>query len=144
VINALDRPYSHVGVVVADLDAALALLGPALGLTWAATRVVDVGGAELRLSYSQQGPPYLELLEVAGDFPLARPGLHHVGYWSYDLPQDRGRLVRAGMRVVLDGTCFGRSFVYLDAGGQLMIELTDVSRRDALVSWIAGDNESEC
>jgi catechol 2,3-dioxygenase-like lactoylglutathione lyase family enzyme len=141
--HLLDGPYSHVGVVVADLDASIASLGPALGLTWASIRVVDAGIADLRLSYSQQGPPYVELLEVSGRFPAAEPGLHHIGYWSNDLQQHRDRLVRAGMRVALDGTLFGRSFVYLDAGDRVLIELTDASRRDALLEWIAGGDPPE-
>jgi catechol 2,3-dioxygenase-like lactoylglutathione lyase family enzyme len=141
VTELLDGPYSHVALVVADLDAAIASLGPALGLTWASIRVVDVGVAELRLSYSQQGPPYLELLEASGRFPTAEPGLHHIGYWSNDLAENRDTLVRAGMRVVLDGMLFGRSFVYLDAGDRLLIELTDAKRRPAILRWISGADE---
>jgi hypothetical protein len=61
----------HVGLTVADLDAAMSQYAEAFGFTWRSvhesTMDVLVEGrarrAQLAVTYSVQGPPYLELIQ---------------------------------------------------------------------------------
>lgn len=87
----------HTGIRVADLDVAMAELGPTLGATWAVVRDIPEmplwtpdgpTTAALRFTYSCVGPQHIELLEGspgsiwhAGD----HPGVHHVGVWVDDV-----------------------------------------------------------
>ncbi|HEX4518322.1 MAG TPA: VOC family protein [Gaiellaceae bacterium] len=138
----IESIHSHVCLAVSDLERAQVDLGASLGLTWAAVRMVDTGAGEIRLTYSRQGPPFLELVEGAPG-SLWDPGVstppHHTGYWSDDVEADSARLRAEGMEVVLDGTAHGRRFVYLRSRHGLTIELTDVQRRPAILAWIAGE-----
>ena len=90
--------YFHTGIVVHDFDAAQVELGDALGVTWAAGGEMEVpvvladGGARtiaFRYAYSEQGPPYLEL--VRGTDTLWTPSgagqAHHLGYWASRRPR---------------------------------------------------------
>ena len=98
----------HTGIRVADLDKAMAELGPSLGVRWAQPREGEQpvwtpeGGAQqipLRFTYSVEGPQHLELLEGApGSIWEAdgSPGVHHVGVWVDDIVEETGRLLDAG------------------------------------------------
>ena len=55
--------YFHVGLVVADIEAAMAQLGPALGLTFNEPHTSVYGGETIHVAYARQGPPYYELVE---------------------------------------------------------------------------------
>lgn len=84
----------HVGIVVADLESAMAELSSLLGLTFNEPRTVyfnrledpDPREADIRVVFSKEGPPHYELMQggpgtVYENFPL---GLHHVGVWQRD------------------------------------------------------------
>lgn len=94
----------HVGLVVADLDAAVAQYA-ALGFT---------GGERFHLVDQQvnvvtfnAGPGYVELIQPTDDEgPIARfmakrgPGMHHVAYGVVDLVTTLTTLAAAGVRLI--------------------------------------------
>ncbi|HZV10022.1 MAG TPA: VOC family protein, partial [Novosphingobium sp.] len=94
---ALADIYHH-GLLVADLAATMAALGPALGVEWAPVRSFSpmpmwlADGTEavahLKVAYSRQGPIHLELIEARpGDAygALRAENQAHLGVWVEDL-----------------------------------------------------------
>lgn len=98
-LHALDaRPLDHVGIAVADLEAAAAAYAT---LGWhAAEGDEEVAAQGVRVRMLRGGPgPGLELLAPVGaDGPVARflerrgPGLHHLAYAVADLDAEMTRL----------------------------------------------------
>ncbi len=98
----------HVGVLVTDLEAAKAHFAQVLGLTFGETRAIPLQGVEdegrvvdieLRVVYSVEGPPFLELIEARDDGTWGRhlgEGLHHIGVWQDDLEDRVAELLAAG------------------------------------------------
>lgn len=83
----------HVGVLVGDLEGAISRFSARLGLTFETPRAIDVvveeGGSgrprTVRVAYSIEGPPFVELIESQPDGLWGRhhgEGLHHVGGWD--------------------------------------------------------------
>ena len=102
----------HTGIRVPDLDAAMAELGPSLGVTWAEERANPaqvvwtpedgLREVSLRFTYSCEGPQHVELLEgEPGSVWDGRddPGVHHVGIWVDDVTAETERCLAAGWRV---------------------------------------------
>ena len=141
----------HFGIVVPDLDGAMDELSSQLGLTWAPVRhgerTVRHHGrlvtTDLRLTYSMEGPPHLELIGEARGTPWEPTGggIHHAGFWVPDL-RDTGRLLaRAGMTPEAtydaeDGDLLGFAY-FTDANG-CRVEILDDSRRQSFDEWLAG------
>ena len=100
----------HVGILVPDLDEAVARFTEVLGLSFKEPAVAHVDRFEqgssvealdLRISWSIQGPPYLELLESqdnSGLYGHPHEGLHHVGLWEPDPEALIDRLRNLGAR----------------------------------------------
>jgi Glyoxalase/Bleomycin resistance protein/Dioxygenase superfamily len=97
----------HVGVLVKDLDETVSRFSDLLQLSFEPPRtmevVVDEGaGARartIRVSYSLEGPPCLELIECQDDGLWGYQhgvGLHHVGAWDGYLPQRLRNLAQVG------------------------------------------------
>lgn len=102
----LAQPFFHVGVLVADLDAAMADFTRTLGIAFRPVSLLvwdrveldmrdgypEAGDVqELRLVYSVAGPPYLELIEMTGNGVWGTQhaeGLHHIGLDSSDVVSD--------------------------------------------------------
>jgi hypothetical protein len=128
--------FWQVGVVVGDLEAAMDEMGRALGLTWGEVKVRDELGPPLRVVFSDQGPPYFELIE-------GPPGSHwdgsagsrldHLAYWTDDLADERERLESEGLPVVVDGEAHGLPVNYheLRQSG-FRIEMFDGSYREKM------------
>lgn len=143
----------HVGVRVADLDAAMAELGAGLGLTWAAPAELDqsvwtprhgVGSARLRFTYSVEGPQHVELVEgQAGSLWDGRttPGVHHSGVWVDDIPAEVARLGGLGWSLVASHLPpeehFG-GFAYLAPPTGMVVELVSSSIRPLFERWWTG------
>lgn len=149
-------PYArcyHQGVRVPDLDAAMAELGPALGVTWCtpqereqAVWLPDVGATTLplRFTYSAGEAQHIELLEGP---PASiwdgreQPGLHHVGVWSDDVAGETERLVEQGWTLRLaqvapeDG--YG-VFTYVEPPSGLLVELVWSAVEPMFARWFAG------
>jgi len=143
----------HQGIRVPDLDAAMAELGPALGLTWCAPqagkqRVWLPGQAEatlpLRFTYSAEGPQHVELLEgPAGSIWDGRehPGLHHVGLWCDDVAGETERLLGLGWTLQLaqrpPEAGYG-VFTYVQPPSGLLVELVSSAIEPMFSRWFAG------
>jgi len=95
----------HVGVAVADLDAAVALHEHAYGLALAHREVVAEQGVEAALL--DVGHSHVELLSplgpdsAVGRFLASRgPGLHHVAYRVADIEAALGALRERGLQLI--------------------------------------------
>jgi hypothetical protein len=140
----------HIGLAVPDVRAAMEQYSAAFGFSWAqihesAPEVIIDGErrrAEITVTYSLQGPPYLELVQERRGSIWGADGfaLSHVGFWAEDL--------RAGMRALDESGLVARvhdigpdgqaaRFSYHPSGGGLWIELVHTSFKSELSGWIA-------
>ena len=143
----------HTGIRVPDLEAAMAEIGAALGVTWADVRETEQGlwtpedgerTIPLRYTYSREGPQHVELLEGAPGTVWdgrSRPGAHHVGVWVDDVAAETERLRRLGWSVVAgqrspeDG--YG-VFTYVQPPSGLIVEPVDRRVLPHFEAWWAG------
>ena len=95
----------HIGIAVADVEAALAFYRDALGLEVALSE--EVASQHVRAHFIGVGGAALELLEATSDTsPIARfvarrgPGLHHVTLRVDDLAAALARLKARGARLI--------------------------------------------
>ena len=129
-----DRPrIAHVGIAVADLDAALAFYRDVLGLEPHPTEAAD-GAAIASLPF---GESEIELLApLTPDGPVARflerrgPGIHHVCYRVPDLDRALDACRRAGYRLIDEVPRTGAggrrvAFVHPKATAGILLELTE-------------------
>ena len=132
----LDLALHHVGVVVADLDAALARYAD-LGFDGGDRFAVPeqrVVAATFRI-----GPGYLELIQPTDpEGPIARfmakrgEGLHHVAYRVPDLVAALRRLTAAGVRLIDEAPRQGAhgwriAFVHPESCAGVLTELVEVA-----------------
>lgn len=143
----------HVGIRVPDLDAAMAELGPSLGVTWCRVQERDQrlwtpeGGAvttPLRFTYSAEGPVHLELLQgEAGTIwdAGAGAGLHHSGVWSEDVGAETDAMLDAGWSLVgaqlPPEDRFG-AMTYVQAPSGFILELVSTVVQPMFERWWAG------
>ena len=139
----------HVGLVVPDVEQAAADYSDQLGLRFASLRptVLDVWvdgvrrPADLLVTYSMDGPPYLELIEErsGGVWAADALGLSHIGFWAPDVAAAAEKVAAGGWPLrVRDGDEAGpRRFTYHPAPGGLWVELVAPSFADTLATWIA-------
>ncbi|GLY65425.1 VOC family protein [Amycolatopsis taiwanensis] len=140
----------HVGIVVPDLQAAVADTRRRLGLD---LRVFPAGVYRCRIhgryaepvtqvALSVEGPPHLELLAaVSGnDVWVPVPGVHHLGFVVDDLPAAARRLAQAGSPLVMGGLGEGRfpagATYHRDPLGHL-VELLDERTADRFARSLA-------
>ena len=141
----------HIGLIVPDLHAAMAQYTATFGFSWAtvheSTPEVMVDGerrqAQIAVTYSIQGPPYLELVQERRGSIWGADGLAltHVGFWAEDLSAGRRALDESGLVArVRDTDRDGRParFSYHPFAGGLWIELVHTSFKEQLADWIAG------
>jgi hypothetical protein len=145
------EPY-HVGIVTRDLHEGMAAVGALFGLRW--TRIVDIDadaadfttaiGAPLDwrvigIAHSTGGPMHVELLQGAPgsvwytDEPAV---LHHYAYWVDDIAKTMDVLKADGW--ACEVTRFDEAgkpaFAYMTKAGAPRVELSDVSRRAAVLA----------
>src|SRR5579859_6992061 len=97
----------HIGLTVPDLGVAMEQYTAAFGFSWATTHEsrleVIVDGerrrAEIAVTYSVQGPPYLELVQERSGSIWGADGfaLSHVGFWAEDLAAGQRALDESGL-----------------------------------------------
>jgi hypothetical protein len=91
-VSAAYVPFFHVGILVRDIEIAAGDFSAVLGLEFEPVRTAPVvSGEMMRFRYSLQGPPYLEIVEMAGSgiwAPDRGEGLHHIAFADPDV---RGR-----------------------------------------------------
>jgi catechol 2,3-dioxygenase-like lactoylglutathione lyase family enzyme len=147
----------HVGVLVTDLEAAMADLGASLGVTW--TNVEDrqmpvhYQGEDLtvglRFCYSKEGPQHIELLQgEAGSYwdGTGRDGLHHTGIWTDNVTADTEALIAAGGTLEIsrgrpDGAKGFGTFTYVRTVTGLLVELVDSAAKPRFESWWSGTHD---
>jgi catechol 2,3-dioxygenase-like lactoylglutathione lyase family enzyme len=143
----------HVGVLVPDLGEAMQRFEDVLGLEFKDPARVQVnrfvegqfdGPIELNLTWSVQGPPYLELIESTGDALYAHhhEGLHHIGLWEPDNAGRRDSLQSKGVGVTSaqfypEGGIIALYSEPNDRFGTRM-EFVDEARREQMETWLAG------
>lgn len=127
------RSIDHIGVAVADLDAAIALHRDAFGMTLVHRETVASQGVEAALL--DVGDSHVELLEpLADDTPVGRflakrgPGLHHVAYRVDDVAAALDELRSAGVRLIDEAPRDGIrgshvAFLHPSASGGVLTEL---------------------
>jgi methylmalonyl-CoA/ethylmalonyl-CoA epimerase len=95
----------HIGVAVADLDAAIALHEQTYGMPFAHRETVESQGVEAVLL--DVGESHVELLRpLSADTPVGRflagrgPGLHHVAFGVEDVEATLAQLREKGVRLI--------------------------------------------
>ena len=123
----------HIGIAVADVDAALAFYRDALGLEIEASE--DVVSQRVRAHMIRAGESALELLEAtAPDSPIARylekrgPGLHHITLRVDDIRAALAHLRARGVRLIDEQPRPGAesalvAFIHPSAAHGVLVEL---------------------
>ena len=129
-----DRPrIAHVGIAVADLDAALAFYRDVLGLEPSPPEVAD-GATIVGLPFGETQVELLAPLEPDGPITrfLARrgPGIHHICFRVPDLEAALAACRAAGYQLVDQTPRRGAgghrvAFVHPKATAGILLELTD-------------------
>jgi catechol 2,3-dioxygenase-like lactoylglutathione lyase family enzyme len=131
------RPIEHIGILVPDLEEAIDRWSRATGYTFSpiarytTPRWTDHSDAEphhhdARISFSLQGPPRIELMEVsgAGTHGPLQLGVHHFGFQNVASPED-ARDELADMGISSDGCS-------LDPEGRLLLFFSDRDDLDGI------------
>ena len=125
----------HIGVAVADLDAALALHERTYGMPVAHRETVSEQGVEAVLL--DVGENHVELLAPLGpDTPVGKylakrgPGIHHVAYQVTDIEAALAQLKEAGSRLIDETPRIGIrgarvAFLHPSASGGVLTELVE-------------------
>jgi methylmalonyl-CoA epimerase len=125
----------HIGIAVADLDAAIAVHEDVYGMRVVHRETVQDQGVEAVLF--DVGENHVELLRpLADDTPVARflakrgPGLHHIAYQVHDisaalaqLRQDGVRMIDVAPRIGIRGSRV--AFLHPSASGSVLTELVE-------------------
>jgi len=128
----------HIGVAVADLDAALPLYRDTFGMVLAHRETVAEQGVEAALL--DVGESHVELLSPLGpDTPVGRfltsrgPGLHHVAYAVDDVAAALAALRAAGLRLIDETPRVGIrdsrvAFLHPSATGGVLTEIVQPAK----------------
>ena len=131
----------HIGVAVADLDAALALHERTYGMQVAHRETVTEQGVEAVLL--DVGENHVELLRpLSPDTPVGKflakrgPGLHHVAYQVADIEAALARLRAGGVRLIDEAPRIGIrgsrvAFLHPSASGAVLTELVEPATSQA-------------
>lgn len=148
----LAKSYTHVGMVVTDLQATMAALGPALGVKWASVlswkldlwTPAGVVRAQSTFTYAMGDGPSIELLqeELGTVWTVGSATAHHLGYWSTDMEGDAEQLRANGYEMIAtldtdEGGPSGFSYHAGPAHGPL-IELVDATLQPRFDRWWGG------
>jgi methylmalonyl-CoA/ethylmalonyl-CoA epimerase len=129
------KRIDHVGIAVADLDAAIALHEQTYGMHAAHRETLEEQGVEAVLL--DVGENHVELLRPLGDdTPVGRflakrgPGLHHVAYQVPDIAAALAQLREDGVRMIdivpRTGIRGSRvAFLHPSASGSVLTELVE-------------------
>jgi hypothetical protein len=145
-------PMFHYGILVQDIEAAMERFGDLMGFTFHEPTTVHLNRLadpvehqiEFRATYSRQGPPFMELMEMAGDGIYASrhgEGIHHIGLWDPNIEMNRARLtghhhLRPEATVL---TPNGSAFAWFSdpaSSHGVRLEFIDAEAREPLEHWI--------
>ncbi len=152
----------HYGILVEGIEQGMERFGDLLGIRFRppATAHVDdfvddgqKSVLDLTVTYSMEGPPYTELLEMTGDGIYGShngEGFHHIGVWEPDCEAKTAEWEAKGLDpLATQYTPEGRIIVvYFRPEGThgACLELVDEARRAQMEQWIHGGdwvNETE-
>jgi catechol 2,3-dioxygenase-like lactoylglutathione lyase family enzyme len=146
----------HVGIRVADLEAAQQELTSSLGVDWTTPARMPMKAwvpgegyrkSELTISFSVEGPVHIELLYGSPgsywDTSIGGAGIHHLGVWVDDVAQANEELVRQGWTVELAGRPAeegygGFTYTRSPAGILVEPETTRGGAKERFDRWYAG------
>lgn len=126
----------HIGILVPDLEEAIARWSAATGYTFSpiaryrTSNYTDHTGPEhfhdARISFSKEGGPRIELMEVTGDgtHGPAETGIHHLGFTGVE--------DCAGRMRELDERGIGHDGVAYDDEGRILLWFTEKSALDGI------------
>jgi methylmalonyl-CoA epimerase len=129
----IDAPIDHIAIVVADLEATIALYTRTLGFSQVYREVVADQGVEA--VGLRSGEAIIELLRpLDSDSPIARfrgnapTKLHHTAYRVVDIIAELARLKAAGIRLIDEHPRKGAhgntiAFLHPKSTGGVLIEL---------------------
>lgn len=146
----------HLGVVVAQLEKGMDHFTELLGLRWTPISEVEttvhrptgeIEVVDLRLTISADAP-HIELIEaVPGSVWELNPysNIHHIGFWSPDVPGDSQRLHGGGCPLEVMGYGGDRPrWAYHRDDWGVRTEVLDVGVRPAMqASWDAVPSPSD-
>ncbi|HTW98086.1 MAG TPA: VOC family protein [Acidimicrobiales bacterium] len=146
---------THVGFLVEDLDSALLRAEKVLGVSFPEPTVAHapyfrdgerVGELSLRLAWSREGPPHVEMIEAQGDglYSLRNgEGFHHLGVWETDFDSLARRLERLAIaeQAVQHDDLGGVIANYTDPAGfhNIRLEHVAASRIEQTYDWLSGN-----
>ncbi|MCX7283257.1 MAG: VOC family protein [Novosphingobium sp.] len=153
-MNILAGIFHH-GLIVDDIEAAMAGVAQATPTQWAPVRAFDPlpvwspaggrGEARLRVAYARQGAVRMELVEAQPGSPydhLRGIDPSHIGVWVDDLGSAVDELVGQGWEIVMAGASpkhrFG-SMAYLARAGSPVIELVGRELQPMMEAWWQAD-----
>jgi catechol 2,3-dioxygenase-like lactoylglutathione lyase family enzyme len=139
--------YFHVCYVVPDLEASMAELTTVLGVSWQAPRDRASGDMRWRLVYTNDGAPFIELVEGQPGSPWHAPDgpkLHHIGRFTYNLDEGIRQMEAAGGRIEVDGREISGRWAYfrVPTSGAL-IELIEADDERRLERYGVGPRRGE-
>jgi hypothetical protein len=150
--HSVESPF-HVGIASPDVDALIRSLGPALGLKWVRLPRPPIShdtptgpvSPSSQVVWSSEGPLHIELVKSEPGTAY-RPELgthvHHVGYWTDDIPGAVAALERQGWALevtINDDQGMPSTFAYLSRAGDVWIELVDAAGRAWLQALLVGE-----
>lgn len=144
----------HTGIIVENLEAAMAELGEALGLQWTEVKEFDPivhwipgkGRKEIAMKavYSKQGPIHLEVCEGPADSfydTTNQPDGRHIGIWVDNLVDETERLVSLGWKILAaNGTPeegYGVLTYMTPPDNSFVVELVDIELKPMIDEWTA-------
>ena len=151
-----NQPY-HVGIVVANIEEAVQRFSDTLGLTFgpiqqapAEMHGIAEGTVPLKVTYSTEGPVYIELIQGTNDdgyFSLKNgEGIHHLGVWGESHSRYKQRAAQASLPIEETVQSMpGEPQYWLSNPGALhgtRVEFTDDSVRAGMEAWIKGETPS--
>jgi catechol 2,3-dioxygenase-like lactoylglutathione lyase family enzyme len=137
----------HTGIVVPDLEAGAAALTEAAGYRWTKVQTAEMplrfpdGDRVLRIRYAYSlDDPTLELVEELPGTPFASAGgrsIHHLGYFSDDVPGTVAALVAEGWELEVHAVVNGELaiFAFLVDPTGMRVELIDRARIPDLAAY---------
>lgn len=145
----------HTGIVVENLEKAMAELGEALDLEWSEVKefapivhwIPGKGRTEIAMKavYSKKGPVHLEICEgPAGSFYdiSNQPDGRHLGVWVDSVAEESERLVSLGWKVLAaNGTPeegYGALTYMTPPDETFVVELVDIELKPMIDEWTAG------
>jgi hypothetical protein len=144
----------HFGILVKDIDDGAQRFGDVLGIRFRPPAIAHVddyvegdsrSALDLKVTYSMEGPPYVELLEMQGDGLYGAQhgeGFHHIGVWEPHCERRVAEWRSKGLEPEgIQYTPEGRIIVAYfrpEATHGTRLELVDEARREQMERWIAG------